>query len=109
LKGEYFRLAGLLSGKQYRDGSGPSYTYSWAGRLATRLWARGITTTYTPNNAGEVAGVSYSDGTTPGVTFGYDRRGLPATLADASGARTLTYTAEGQPDEESYTAGLWRG
>jgi RHS repeat-associated protein len=100
---------GLLANKRYQDNTGPSYTYSWAGRLATRQWARGITTTYTPNNAGEVAGVSYSDGTTPGVTLGYDRRGLPATIADASGVRTLTYTAEGQPDEESYTAGLLAG
>ncbi len=38
--------AGLVSGKQYHDGTGPTSTYSWAGRLATRQWARGITTTY---------------------------------------------------------------
>jgi RHS repeat-associated protein len=101
--------AGLLSGKQYHDGTGPAYTYSWAGRLATRQWVRGITTAYAPNNAGEVASITYSDGTTPGATFNYDRRGLPATIADASGSRTLTHTAEGQPDDESYTAGLFAG
>ena len=38
---------GFLTGKTY-DGSvaGPSYAYTYAGRLASRIWARGITTTY---------------------------------------------------------------
>jgi hypothetical protein len=63
----------------------------------------------TPNNAGEVASIAYSDGTTPCATFTYDRRGLPATIADASGSRTLTHTAEGQPDDEQYTAGMFAG
>ncbi len=101
--------AGLLSGKQYHDGTGPTYTYSWAGRLSTRQWARGITTTYAPNNAGEVASIAYSDGLTPGASFSYDRRGLPATIADASGSHTLSHTADGQSDDESYTAGIFAG
>jgi len=53
---------------------GPTYTYTAAGRLKTRVWLRGVTATYSYNQAGDLAGISYSD-STPGVTYGYDRRG----------------------------------
>jgi YD repeat-containing protein len=41
-----------------------SSSYTAAGRLATRLWARGITTTYSCNNFGDLSGVNYDDGAT---------------------------------------------
>jgi hypothetical protein len=41
------------------------YTYTGAGRASTRVWKRGISTTYGYNNAGDLASISYSD-TTPG-------------------------------------------
>jgi hypothetical protein len=31
---------GWLNQKQYHDNTGPSYTYTAAGRLASRAWAR---------------------------------------------------------------------
>lgn len=83
----YDTTRGWLSQKKYNDNTGPSYTYTAAGRLASRSWVRGITTWYTNNNAGELWVVNYSD-STPDVTFGYDRRGRRTSVA-ANGA-TMT-------------------
>ena len=37
---------GLVTQKLYADGRGPCYTYTDDGNLATRTWARGVTTSY---------------------------------------------------------------
>ena len=72
---------GLLIQKRYDDGKGPSYTYTPDGKLASRTWARGITTAYAYNAAGQLTGVDYSD-TTPDVAYTYDRLGRrPLALA----------------------------
>jgi YD repeat-containing protein len=42
----------LWPNKAYADGKGPAYSYSAAGRLKSRVWARGITTTNVYDNAG---------------------------------------------------------
>jgi YD repeat-containing protein len=67
---------GFLTSKLDANGYGPTYTYTAAGRLLTRTWARtpAITTTYGYNNLGEVVLVDYSD-LTPDVSFVFDRRG----------------------------------
>src|SRR5205085_1377806 len=44
---------GRLTQKKYADGNGPSYSYTFGGRIKTRQWVRGITTTYGLNGAGE--------------------------------------------------------
>ncbi len=59
--------------------AGPLYTYTPAGRLESRTWARGVTTTYTYDIAGELSGVAYSD-STPALSYGYDRLGRLATV-----------------------------
>ena len=101
---------GWLDNKRYADSTGPTYTYTSAGRLHTRIWARTptITTMYGYNAAGDLGSITYSDGTTPNVTMGYDRSGRPNAVTDGSGARILTYTA-GQLDTETYTSGLLSG
>ena len=68
---------GCLAAKTYDGGAtGPSYTYTDAGRLLTRAWARGITTTYGYDYAGQLTSISYSDnGVTPGITYTLDRLG----------------------------------
>src|SRR5690606_28618849 len=45
----YSATRGWLDNKRYDDDTGPDYTYTAAGRLLTREWARSgaITTTYT--------------------------------------------------------------
>ena len=48
-------------------------TYTPDGQLATRAWARGVTTTYAYTNGSMIA-IDYSD-STPDVAFQYDRLG----------------------------------
>ena len=91
---------GWLAGKFYADAttgaaqtsSGTTYTYTDAGRLHTRTWARTVggqplVTTYAYNGAGDMETVDYSD-TTPDVTYGYDRRGRQTSMAQAGGTTT---------------------
>jgi hypothetical protein len=107
----YDLYRGWLASKDYPDAStgqppaqegtgGPTYTYTAAGRLSSRVWKGGITTTYGCNNAGDLAAISYSD-TTPGTTNGVDRRsrriqvvrdGIPMALTDKDAAQPLTET-----------------
>lgn len=101
---------GWLLNKRYADSTGPGYTYKSSGRLETRTWARTpvITTTYSYNAGGDLSGTDYSD-TTPDVTLVYDRSGRPSEITDASGARTLSYHASGQLENETYTSGVING
>ena len=97
----YEPATGLLTNKVYADGQGPRYTYTAAGRPATRVWARGVTTTYSyTNTTGELIGTSYSDGT-PGVTLAYDRLGRIESVKDVVGTRTFAYTAALVPESET--------
>jgi hypothetical protein len=51
----YDGYRGFLTNKVYDGGSaGPGYAYTPAGRLQTRAWARGITTTNSYNNNGDL-------------------------------------------------------
>ena len=86
----YDEATGLLTNKVYADGKGPSYTYTPLGQLATRTWARGVTTTYAYATDGAMTNIVYSDGT-PSVSFTYDRLGRQRTITDATGTRTFAY------------------
>src|SRR4029077_18319225 len=58
----YDLYRGWLTNKTYDAGAaGPKYTYTSAGRLQPRLWARGTNTTYSYNNAGDLSGIAYND------------------------------------------------
>ena len=97
---------GFMTNKAYADSLGPDYTYTAAGKLATRTWARGnprISTTYNYNNAGGLALVDYSDATLD-LTYSYDRRGRPTSIVQGSGVytTTLTYNLAGQIVSESF-------
>ena len=54
---------GLVTQKLSADGRGPCYTYTDDGNLATRTWARGVTTSYTYDAWGSLASTTSSDGT----------------------------------------------
>jgi RHS repeat-associated protein len=87
----YDPATGLLTNKLYADGKGPSYTYTPAGQLATRTWARGVTSSYAYSPCcGALTSINYSDGT-PSVSFTLDRLGRQKTITDATGTRTFTY------------------
>ncbi len=100
---------GWLTNKTYDGGAaGPTYTYTAAGRLATRTWARGLATTYSHNNAGDLSAVFYSDGTA-GVTNAYNRLGLPMGVTSGGTVCAFTYNEVNQLLGETYTGGPLNG
>jgi RHS repeat-associated protein len=100
---------GLLTQKQDATLKGPAYTYDELGRMKTRVWARGITSTYGYDpNTGELLTITYSD-TTPAVTFSYDRGGRQSGVIDAAGTHTRTFNAAGSLQTEQITAGILNG
>lgn len=116
----YSPSRGWLISKLYHGGTGPAYDYLPSGRLKTRDWVRTVSpsgprirASYTYNNAGELWTITYNDATTatptPTVTLTYDRRGRPATTADAAGLLTRAYEY-GRLDDEIYSgSGLLAG
>lgn len=106
---KYDAYRGFLTNKIYDGGvAGPSYTYTDAGRLATRTWARGIVTTYSYDNAGGLSTVVHSD-TTSAITNSYDRRGLQSTVTWSSVTDTMSYNLAGELLSESYSGGILNG
>ncbi|MGH7243395.1 MAG: RHS repeat domain-containing protein [Phycisphaerales bacterium] len=91
--------------------NGPTYTYTKAGRTATRTWARPVSTTYSYNEAGDLTSIEYDDAT-PGVYFGFDRRGRKTYVTDGAAERELTYDALDRVTKEEITDGtlqnLWQ-
>ena len=88
----YDPATGLLVQKLYEDGKGTSYTYTPDGKLATRTWARGVTTTYTYDDWGNLTNIVHSDGT-PSVSMAYDVMGRQILTSDAAGVTAFTYDA----------------
>jgi RHS repeat-associated protein len=106
----YDPYRGYLTSKTYPDGTGPAYDYTSAARLKDRLWARGTNTAYAYDNAGELWTITYNDGTTPGVTYGYDRRGRQTSVIVSGGMTTTrTYNDAGNLLSESYSGGPLNG
>ena len=99
---------GFPTNKVYADGKGPHYQYTPAGRLYQRTWARGITTTYTTNTAGEIASIDYSDGT-PDVTYTFDRLGRRTNIVDGAGTHVLIFDVHGDLLVETNNAGVLAG
>jgi RHS repeat-associated protein len=103
-----YNARGLLANKRYADNKGPGYTYTAGGKLKTRLWARGVLTTYGyDDKTGDLVTLTYSDAT-PAVTNAYARSGQLQSVTDASGLRTFGYR-HGQTDVEAYEQGLFAG
>ena len=80
---------GLVTQKLYADGQGPCYTYTDDGKLATRTWARGVTTSYTYDAWSSLTSTTSSDGT-PVAT-----RPLYWQPRTAEGNFSLFYTHDG--------------
>ena len=84
----YDEPSGCMTNKVYADGKGPRYNYTPDGKLARRIWARGIVTDYTYDNAGNLTRTEYDDnGVTPTITMSYDRVG---NLVNATTAGVVT-------------------
>lgn len=100
----YDGYRGFLTSKVYDDGNGPSYTYTPAGRMRTRSWARGVVTTYHTNSVGEIFATTYSD-STPAVTNNFDRLGRSTNIIDGSGSRFFVYNVTGQVLAQTNSSG----
>jgi len=80
----YEDATALLLRKLDAANQGPTYTYGPGGRLATRTWARGGTTTHGYDDAtGELLSVDYSDPSTPDIGYTYDRLGRQKRVVGA--------------------------
>jgi RHS repeat-associated protein len=87
----YDTATGLLTNKLYADNLGPSYTYTPDGKLATRTWARGVTTTYAYDpTSGAMTNILYTDGT-PSVSFAFDRLGRQKVAQTFLSAHHFSY------------------
>jgi len=63
------------------------------------------TTTLGYDAAGELTSVSYSDGVTPAVTYGYDPDGQKVSMTDGTGTTTWTYDVFGEITAKTTGAG----
>src|SRR6266540_3497584 len=80
-----------------------------SGRLLTRAWARGITTTNSYNTPGSLSGVNYSDGVTANLSYGYDRLGRQNAITNGTAGITLAFNDANQLLSESYSGGILGG
>ncbi len=85
---------GYLQHKEYNDGSGPDYTYTPSGRIASRTWARGDMTEYNYGSLGQLTNISYSSTNTPDVNYTYDRLGRVKVASSATVAYRYAYTGD---------------
>lgn len=80
----YDDSTGLLNFKKDAANRSVSYSYTAAGQLDVRTWARGVTTDYGYDaKTGELTSANYSDDT-PDITNVYNRRGLLASVKDVT-------------------------
>jgi len=100
----YDGYRGWLTGKTCAGGASAQLCANTAAaRLASRTWAPGTNTTHTYNNAGDLGGVAYNDGTTPALAFGYGRRGrLTGVTQGSNVTRTLAYNDPNELLSETY-------
>lgn len=83
--------SGLLSSKTDANSKSVTFTYNQRGQVATRTWARGVSTTYGYHSAtGELTGQTYSDGT-QALSYAYTRAGQLDTVSDLTGTRDFVY------------------
>jgi RHS repeat-associated protein len=68
-----------------------SYTYDLGGNPRTLVAPGGLTTSYGYDADNELSSISYSDGTTPNVSFNYTPNGLRQTMTDGTGTTTYSY------------------
>jgi len=86
----YDAATGLLTNKVYADGARVRYTYTEGGRLATRVWSRGIAASYAYDALGQLTNVHYS-GNTPDISFAYDRLGRMVSAITAVSSHLFEY------------------
>jgi RHS repeat-associated protein len=105
----YETATGLLTTKTDASAHAVAYTYNARGQLATRLWARNVTTTYAySSTTAEQTGITYSD-STPALSYTYNRLGQSATVGDVTGSRTLLHCVCGKVTQETLDTAYFGG
>jgi len=104
----YDPMRGWLVEKRDAAGQGEARTYRPDGKLSRRTLAGGQYIDYAYNGAGEPVEINFS-GSTPDITFTYDRRGNPTNIIDAAGALKMQYDAHGRLIHEEYQSGPLAG
>ena len=95
--------SGIVTGYTY-DGDGNETTMTQPATGSGTL-----TTTYAYDNANRLHTVTYSDGTTPNVTFGYDADDRRTSMADGTGTSSYTYNQIGWLTDTTNGASLHYG
>ena len=72
------------------------YTYRDNGQVATITDANGVVATHAYNGAGDLTGITYSDGTTDPITVAFNRRGLVEASGQSGVSNAFVYTLDGQ-------------
>ncbi|MEM1084135.1 MAG: RHS repeat-associated core domain-containing protein [Verrucomicrobiota bacterium] len=113
----YHTSRGWLDNKRDADGKGADYTYTAAGRLEVRKWARigtgssRVETEY-GYEAGLLVAVTYSNdpASTPNLAYTYDAYGRPRTVTQGTGSTANTHTFVYKDDDNgsggTFGAGL---
>jgi RHS repeat-associated protein len=106
----YDEATGLLTAKTDAADESVTYTYTAAGRMAERFWARlddqdaPLETSYTYDPlAGERTLVDYTDDTHD-IAYTFDRLGRLDTVTDAAGSRSFSYNADLQIEAETISS-----
>ena len=104
----YDSAFGLVTNKLYADNSTVSYTHTADGKLATRTWARGVTTAYSYDPAQNLTSISYwrtsvSADATPAITFAYDSLQRLQSAANGLAAYSYTHSHSGNLTNEVAT------
>ena len=96
----YDEASEVMTNKVYADGEGPKYDYTPDGKLAQRIWARGIVTDYSYDAWGSLTNTVYSDNT-PTVSLSYDILGRLTEAHDAAGVTMFLYDSFGSLTNET--------
>ncbi|MBP2326973.1 RHS repeat-associated protein [Kibdelosporangium banguiense] len=80
-----------------------------AGRILTSTDPTGRVTTLGYDAAGHTKSVSYSDGTTPNVTYTYDPAGRRVSMTDGTGTSTWTFNTFGEVITQTQGSGATAG
>jgi RHS repeat-associated protein len=104
-----YNAANELIQQELPGGQTTSYGYDLAGNKTSTTDADGRTTTYGYDNDYRLTAVSYSDTSTPGVSYGYDADSRRTFMTDGTGTTTYAYDADNRLTSVTNGAGATVG
>jgi RHS repeat-associated protein len=89
-------ISGLLEEKKIAGITAETYTHRDNGQIATVADANGVVAAHVYNGAGDLAGITYSDGTTAPISVAFNRRGQVAACGQSGVSNLFSYALDGQ-------------